>query len=198
MAEKKVTASNFSLTSSWTCTVVYLYNSTGSFNSVYSRTQTTPNKATKTVTFTTGLPTTAKILSAKVYATYSLTGWTSASFKVNDTTISSGGYISLDTSSLSSGSVSLTFSLQANRDSNTNHDGAYPGYNGNSSQSRTFSHSSVADVTNVYLLVEYQNGSVIYHAENGVLVPYQLFHAENGKLVPYQIQHGEGGNLIPY
>ena len=198
MAEKKITTSDFSLTSSWTCTIVYLYNSTGSFNGVSSRSQTTPSKATKTVTFTTELPTTAKILSAKVYATYSLASWGSANFKINDTAISSGGYISLDTSSLSSGSVSLTFSLQANRDSNTNHDGAYPTYNGNSSQSRTFSHSSVANVTNVYLLVEYQNGSVIYHAENGVLVPYQLFHAENGELVPYQIQHGEGGKLVPY
>lgn len=198
MAEKKVTTSDFSLTSNWTCTVVYLYNSSGSFNSVYSRTQTTPSIGTKTITFSTGLPTSAKILSAKVYATYTTTGWGDGNFKINNTKISSGGSITLDSSSLSSGSVSVTFTWQANKDTSTNHDGQYPGYQGNSSESRTFSHPSTANVTNVYLLVEYQNGSIIYHAENSVLVPYQLFHAENGELVPYQIQHGEGGELVPY
>lgn len=199
MAEsKKITASNFTLESSWSCTYVFLYNSTGSFNSVSSVNQTTPNEATKTVTFSTGLPASAKILDAKVYATYSIEGWSDSVFKINGTQVSSGGSITLDASSITSGSVSVTFSLKANQDANRAHKDAYPTYNGSSSQSRTFYHTATGTISNIYLMVEYQTGSVIYHAENGKLVPYQLFKAENGVLVPYLIQLGEGGKLVTY
>lgn len=58
--------------------------------------------------------------------------------------------------------------------------------------------SSTLTILDIALTIEYQSGSVIYHAENGVLVPYQLFKAENGVLVPYLIQLGEGGKLVTY
>lgn len=198
MAEVKITASNFSLKSSWNCKVVYHYNSNGSFNSVYSVNQSTPNKATKTVSFATGLSSSTKILSVKVHAVYTIRGWQSGNFKINDVAPDSNGFVTLNNSSISNGSVSVIFSWQANKDTSTNHNKSYPSSNGQSSQSVTYPHDSEIDVTDAYILVEYQSGSIIYHAENGVLVPYQLFHAEDGKLVPYQIQHGEGGILIPY
>lgn len=50
----------------------------------------------------------------------------------------------------------------------------------------------------LYLTLEFSNGSVIYHAENGSLVPYKLYHAENGSLVEYQFSRAENGSLIKY
>lgn len=50
----------------------------------------------------------------------------------------------------------------------------------------------------LYLEVEFSNGSKIYLASNGALVPYKLYRAENGALVQYDIYHGENGSLIKY
>ena len=197
MAEKKVTIDNFSLTSNWNCKVTYTYKLNGTFSSA-SNSQGIPITATVTKTFNTGLPTTAKILSATLYWNY-VAGINGGTFRVNDVIQSSGdGSVSLDVSSFSNGSIDVSFSYKANTDSSSSHNSSYPAWEGSTTQTVTYTHSSSASISNVYLLVEYQNGSVIYHAENGVLVPYQLFHAENGELVPYQIQHGEGGELVPY
>lgn len=50
----------------------------------------------------------------------------------------------------------------------------------------------------LYLEVDFSNGSKIYLASNGDLVPYKLYRAENGALVQYDIYHGENGSLIKY
>lgn len=50
----------------------------------------------------------------------------------------------------------------------------------------------------LYLEVDCSNGSKIYLASNGSLVPYQIYRAENGALVRYDIYHGENGSLINY
>lgn len=50
----------------------------------------------------------------------------------------------------------------------------------------------------LYLEVEYDNGSKIYLASNGELLPYQLYRAENGELVRYDLYRAESGSLIKY
>lgn len=147
--------------------------------------------------FTPSLPAGAKVLSAKVHAAHT-TGWSGGTFKINDAAPDSNGFVTLSNPDFSAGYIDVVFKWQASRDGTTTHNSSYPGYNGSSSQSKTYSHTSNSDVSDVYLLIEYQSGSVIYHAENGKLVPYQLFRAEGGKLVPYQLQQAEGGKLVRY
>lgn len=197
MAEITVQADNFILISSWRCVVVYFYNSNGSFQRVYSRTQYDPSTGTNTVSFPVDIPASAKIKSAKVHAIYTAS-WGSGTFLINGTTPDENGFVTLTDPDWSTGSINVEFSYTADKDSLYNHDGGYPTYNGSSTRSRTFYHSSEPEVSEIYLQLEYQTGSVIYHAENGILVPYQLFYAENGELVPYQLQHGENDVLVPY
>lgn len=50
----------------------------------------------------------------------------------------------------------------------------------------------------LHIDIEFSNGSRIYLATDGALVPYQLYHAENGSLVRYDPYHCENGSLIKY
>lgn len=50
----------------------------------------------------------------------------------------------------------------------------------------------------LYLEIICSNGSKIYLASGGELVPYQLYRAENGELVRYDLYRGENGSLIKY
>lgn len=50
----------------------------------------------------------------------------------------------------------------------------------------------------LYLVIEYANGSKIYLASGGELVPHQLYRAENGALVRYDLYHAENGSLVRY
>ena len=202
MAELKVEyGSSFTLTSTWTCTWVYNYGSGGVFTSVYSRTQGTPTRAYKNVTFSNiGLPNSAKILSAKLHVSHTGTGYLGISTDVGLTAPDTNGFIELDVDTLdfSSGELEFQFVWYGYQHGSNTHDNDYPSATAAGVQTKTFNHSYSSTVSDVYLQIEYQSGSVIYHAENGVLVPYQLFHAENGVLVPYQIQHGESGSLVSY
>lgn len=199
MAELKVTADGFTLSSSWSCRVVYLYDSTGKFQRTYSVTQGTPSTVNKTVEFSVDLPTGSKINSAKIHANHTNGSW-GGSFWINDITPDSNGFVTISNPTITNNKISAVFKWKAtgHASGTSQHASDYPNYNGSSSQSVSKPHYSNSAISDIYILIEYQSGSIIYHAENGVLVPYQLFHAENGKLVPYQIQHGEGGKLVPY
>lgn len=50
----------------------------------------------------------------------------------------------------------------------------------------------------LYLEIECSNGSKLYLASNGSLVPYQLYRSENGSLVRYDVYHAENGSLVKY
>lgn len=50
----------------------------------------------------------------------------------------------------------------------------------------------------LYLEIEYSDGSKIYLASGGSLIPYTLYRAENGSLVPYDIYRAENGSLVKY
>lgn len=50
----------------------------------------------------------------------------------------------------------------------------------------------------LYLEIECSNGSKIYLASNGELVPYQIYHAEDGELVRYDLYHAEDDELVKY
>ena len=58
---------------------------------------------------------------------------------------------------------------------------------------------AVAGTKNMlYLEIEYSDGSKIYLASTGTLIPYTLYRAENGSLVPYNIYRAENGSLVKY
>lgn len=50
----------------------------------------------------------------------------------------------------------------------------------------------------LYLEIECSNGSKIYLASGGKLVPHQLYHAESGTLVRYDLYRAESGSLVKY
>lgn len=50
----------------------------------------------------------------------------------------------------------------------------------------------------LYLTLDYSNGSVIYRAESGSLVPYLIYCAESGSLVQYNLNCAESGSLVKY
>ena len=108
------------------------------------------------------------------------------------------GFVTLEEPDFSAGYLDVVFKWTAHTDGSSGHASNYPTYNGSSSQSKTYSHTSTTNLTGIELVVEYQLGGIIYRAVNGELVPYQLYRAEDGVLVPYQIQHAEDGALVPY
>lgn len=185
------------LTSGWSCTIVYLYNSTGSFNGVSSRSQTTPKTVTSSVKFTVDLPVGAEMIGAKVHATYEIKG-RNGQFLINNIEPDADGFAILDVADFSSSDVEVEFSWKANPDSRTSHDSTNPTYNGNSSQSKTYWHSSDVEIKQVDLLVEYKMNGLIYRAVGDKLVPYQIYHAENEKLVPYQLFKAVDNALVRY
>ena len=50
----------------------------------------------------------------------------------------------------------------------------------------------------LYLEIEFSNGSKLYLASEGELVPYQLYLAENGALTRYDLHLAENGSLVKY
>ena len=196
MAEIKVLYDDFSLTSKWSCRTVYSYNSTGSFNSA-TNTPSSVQYAEKTVRFAVSIPSGAKVKGAKVYASYTA-GLFGGKMEINGTRLEDGSFVTLENPDLSAGYVDVVFRWTAWTDGSSAHSSSYPTYNGTSSQAVTHNHESPTTVYDIYLLIEYEHSGIIYHAENGVLVPYKLYHAEGGALVPYLLQHAEDGALVPY
>ena len=197
MAQQTITADDFRLTSTWSCRVVYKYDTSGNFTGS-TCTQSSLVTASNTVRFAVDLPSGAKVSSAKVHASHT-TGLYGGTFKIAGSSPDSDGFVELSSPDFSAGYIDVAFSWTANTDGSTAHSGEAPAYNGSTPRIVVKDHESPSNVTEVYLLIETSGGTgYIYHAEDGVLVPYQLYHAEDGALVPYQLQHAEGGVLVPY
>lgn len=196
MADLKVTYDDFTLESKWSCRCVYTYNSSGSFLDS-TCTQSGLTTAKETVRFPVSLPAGAKVIGAKVHAAHT-PGLYGGTFTINDNEPDDDGIVTLDAPDFSAGYVDVMFAWTGYTDGSSAHRDEYPTHNGSDSQVSTFGHTSTSKVSDIYLLIEYQQNGIIYHAEGGKLVPYQLYRAENGALVPYQIKHAEAGELVPY
>ena len=198
MAELNATLSStsFSISSSW----IYTYSSGSNGNYTYTKNYG-PSTAAYTITANLdSLPSNAKITSAKLTWTASATSGTGGI----DTGTGMGKVVPNEQSNASVLTSALTadFTDYIVPGSENSFQFTYAPYVSSSYttgvQATQINGSSTLTVQNITLIIEYQSGSVIYHAENGVLVPYQLFHAEGGKLVPYQLQQAEGGKLVRY
>ena len=193
MAQMTIPADGFTLNSTWSCRVVYTYNSTGSFLSS-TCTQSNLATATKTVRFPVNVQTGEKVASVKVHAKYT-TGLLGGDFKIGDAKPDENGFVTLSVTDFSAGYIDVTFSWKAYTDGSGAHGSEYPTYNGSISQTVTKSHESPSDVSSVYLLIE-TAGGCIYHVEEGKLVPYNIYHAENNGLVLYTL-YGAPGDYEP-
>jgi hypothetical protein len=194
MANLQITYDDsITLRSRWSCTVTYLYNSYGAFNSIGSTSQDGPDAATTTIQFAIDLPVGAAMTGVKVHATYDADG----TLKINNVEPDDEGYVALDVADISSGVADVEFSWLAKPDSARSHSD-YPTYNGNSSQSKTYWHYTDVEVTDVFLLVEYKMNGLIYRAVSGSLVPYQIYRAEDGALVPYLLFKAVDNELVQY
>ena len=159
MAEIKVSAEDFNLTSEWTVV-------TGS-NGVKEITSG-PSTASRPVTFAYELPAGAKVKSAKVHADWGnpLSGF--ATRTINGVTPDGDGFVEVEIDPAAT-SITVTFRFKAN---------------GNTTA--TGNRSAVASMTEVYLLIETKGGSgYLYRLENGELVPYKFHRVENGTLISY-------------
>lgn len=198
MAEIRVPHDDFTLTASWNCSTVYRYEiATGGKYLGSTNTTSDLTYPTKTVRFPVNLPTGAKVQSAKVFASHT-TGLFGGKLHIAGIGLSDDGFVTLESPDFSAGYVDIEFQWNAYTDGAGGHSSNPPAYNGSTSQTRSNSHQSPTTVSDIYLLIEYENSGIIYRAENGVLVPYKLYHAEGGALVPYLLRYAEDGALVPY
>lgn len=129
-----------------------------------------PTMATNTVSFEYKISSHAKVISAKVHSTWGepLSGY--AIRTVNGKVPDADGWADVEVDP-AQGSLAVQFAFKAN---------------GNTTS--TGDRYAVAEVTDIYLLIETEGGSgYIYKAENGELVPYKFHRVENGVLVPYNM-----------
>lgn len=161
MAEIRISADDFHLTSEWRVV-------TGS-NGVKEIVEG-PSIAVKNIVFAYELPRGAKVRNARVHSTWGspLSGY--AIRTVNGVFPDNDGMVDV-TIDPEQTSVTVAFRFKANGNTDSTGD-----------------RSAVASVTDVYLLIETSGGSgYIYRAEKGELVPYKFHRVENGVLVPYNM-----------
>lgn len=164
MPKIKVMADNFTLMSTWYC----YEDSYGTIEI-----QSGPTTDSRSVTFLYDLPMGVEVKSAKVHADWGnpLSGF--ATRTINGVTPDENGFVDVEIDPEAT-SIDVVFRFKAN---------------GNTTA--TGNRSAVANMTNVYLLIETSGGSgYIYRAVGGALVPYKFYHVEDGVLVPYQITGG--------
>lgn len=154
MAQLTIGADKFNLNATWTCRVVYLYNSTGSFNSS-TATQTSYSPGEKVVGFTDERLVGVTVKSVKVHASYG-TGLLGGNFKIDGVSPDSEGFVTLISPDFSDNTINVTFSWNANTDSSSAHSSEYPTYNGSDSQTVYKEHTSSSVVENVYIVVDYE------------------------------------------
>lgn len=190
-----IKASDFTLTSSWTCSW-WLYIELPVNISHLMSSATDASLASETVTFTgLSIPSGAKVKSAKVHSSWGGSLYGIDTRTVNGKTPDSEGFVEIEPPASGATSVEVIFRFRAKKDDPDTH------ITGPLAEGVTYTHdhSSSVKVSEVYLLIELEGGGgYVYRAENGKLVPYQLHHAENGKLVPYRLHKAEGGQLVPY
>ena len=173
MAQLRVDVDSFNLNSTWTCWSEITQDD-------FEYGQTPATEATQTVTFAYKLPAMSKIVSAKVHSTWkgTLCGFSVAT--VNGKTRDADGFVDIDGVDPSATSLNVDFLFVAERDEMCAEMALERVEN---------NHTSSAVVSDVYLLIEYEenDGGYIYHAEEGVLVPYNFYRAEGGVLVLYNV-----------
>ena len=197
MAQQTIAADDFSLNSTWTCRIVYKYDTSGNYTGS-TCTQSGLTTASNTVRFAVELPSGAPVSSAKVHASHT-TGLYGGTFKIAGSSPDSDGFVELASPDFSAGYIDVTFTWTAYTDGSTAHSSEAPAYSGSTPVIQTRSHESPSSISEVYLLIETEEaGGYIYRAESGQLVPYQLCRAESGQLVPYRLHRAESGQLVPY
>jgi len=169
MEKIRVDADSFNLSSEWRVV-------TGS-NGVPTITEG-PSTATKVVTFVYNIPAGAMVKSAKVHSTWGspLSGYAIRTVNGVTPSDSNGWMVDVEIDPAKT-AVEVDFAFKANGNTTTT------GY-----------HSASASVSDIYLLIE-TIGGCIYHAEEGVLVPYSFYRAKNGVLVLYTL-FGATGTLV--
>lgn len=180
-------AEGFSLNATWNC--YYRCYESGGY-SVWQEPSGLP-QASNVVTFSYELPKRAKVKNVKVHSKWEGSLFGIRGKAVNGVDVGDDGFVTIDNFDDSKTSISVEFLLTAEKDDpRSYHKDDIENYEISSAVDKTItlgSHTSSVKVTEVYLLIEYEDdqGGYIYHAENGVLVPYNFYHAEGGVLVPY-------------
>lgn len=193
MGQHKLNVAEFNLTSTWTCTVTYNYDSAGNL-ATSSHTQANGISASERNTLTIPDAIFKKLKSVKLHVSHT-TGLYGGVFTVNGIIPDGSGFVELDFPE--SNRITVDFLWRPTKDKIGAHYSSAPAYTGESTVTVTHNHESPARVYDVYYLIE-TDDDCIYRAENGKLVPYQLYRAEDGVLVPYLLRHAEDGTLVPY
>lgn len=153
MAQLELTAADFTLTSDWTCHIVYTYNSTGAFND-YTVTRKDIHYAERTIGFSHENLVGATVNSVRVHAS-NTTGLAGGTLKINGVENGSDGFVTLSGIDISNDTINIVFTWNAYFDSAANH-ASYPSYNGSSSQTIERYHESESTIDNVYIIVDYE------------------------------------------
>lgn len=183
MPQLRIDADDFNLHSDSTCQAGWTKKVDGTYYQ-FGTIRYEPTIDSKTVVFELSLPARAKIKSAKVHSTWGSCLFGYAMKKVDGLSPDTDGFVEVTPPAETDASLSVSFQFQSMPHSSpSSHvDDITPG----TYHDPYFAHTSAASVTDVYLLIEYEDiGGYIYHAENGVLVPYNFYRAEGGVLVPY-------------
>lgn len=148
MAQIKVDIPDFTLVSSWTCKYGLV------MGEGYHNDQTSASTATKTVTFDYSIPDGAIVQSAKIHSSWSGTLYGISSRKVAGETLDDEGFVIVDNLDASSMSLDVVFSFVALRDAERSH---YQTTGLTVGEVYTHSHQSTATVSDVYLLIEFED-----------------------------------------
>ena len=201
-------ASNFTLTSKYTCGTEIEYRYKDSSHTDYTRytvpyVASNPTTAKKTITFgLSDLPKGANVKNATLYVTIGTPTIGVKTSTINGVGVGVGSRKTIPfTINEGATSVSFTFAFTCNAEvhSHNLNDGGYtsenhPSYwDGDSLLLFYFKdHEDSLTYSSIYLVVEYEGSEdtgCIYRAERGQLVPYNCYRAENGVLVQYQFFH---------
>lgn len=162
MAQLTIPAAEFTLNSTWTCHVVYTYNSTGAFSS-HKVTRLNFKSDEKIVSFSHDDLIGATVKSVTVHASYG-TGLLGGTFKIDGVVPDNDGMVRLSNPDFTDGTISILFSWTADTDDSTAHND-YPTYNGSSTQTVDKEHQSISKVERVYVIVDYE----VIHGESELI-----------------------------
>lgn len=183
MAQIRVDAAEFSLYSGYSCITVLNEDSPGN---ILDRYATSATAAQNNVEFVFELSAGSRVNGATINATVGSPsmGYSAEVLTINGVDVSHGETVSIPveiTDDMTSVTIPFIYKIK-----NTLHD------HGVVEETK---HGQSVNFTDVYLLIETQDGTYLYHAEDGTLVPYQLYHAENSTLVLYRFFSKPGDKL---
>jgi hypothetical protein len=185
-------ADDFNLNATWDCYGLFPSNG-DSYDDMRVWHSPQEPDASNTVTFAYELPKRATIKHVKVHSKWSGSTHGINKKTVNGVEVDADGFAVIETPDESANSIAVEFAFVAGTDDIWDaHSHVLYQIADGGEDDRAYSvgsHTSSVKVTEVYLLIEYEDdqGGYIYHAENGVLVPYNFYRAEGGVLVPYNM-----------